>query len=78
MATAKLEKCTSPGSIQMLIERIKARGKILPSAIHKHFNSIWNEEEWPDKWNKSIVVPVHKKGDRTGCNNHGGLFLLTP
>jgi hypothetical protein len=36
------------------------------SGIHKLINSVWNKEELPDQWKESIIVPVHKKGDKTG------------
>jgi hypothetical protein len=35
------------------------------SAIHKLINSIWSKEELPDQWKESVIVPIHKKGDRT-------------
>jgi hypothetical protein len=40
-------------------------------------NSIWNKEELPDHWKESIIVPVHKKGDKTDCNNYHGISLLS-
>jgi hypothetical protein len=47
------------------------------SAIHKAVNSVWNKEELPDQWKESIIVPVHKKGDKTDCNNYRGISLLS-
>jgi hypothetical protein len=29
-------------------------------------NSIWNKEELPNQCKESIIVPVHKEGDKTG------------
>jgi hypothetical protein len=71
-----LKKYKSPGSGQIPAELIQAGGEILLSAIHKLINSVWNKEEFPDQWKESIIVPVHKKGDKTGCNNYRGLSLL--
>jgi hypothetical protein len=40
--------------------------------------SIWNKEELPDQWKESIIVPVHKKGDKTHCSNYSGISFLSP
>jgi hypothetical protein len=74
---AKLKKYKSPGSDQILAEVIQAGGKILLSVIHKLINSVWNEEELPDQWKDSIIVPIDKKGDKTDCNNYRGISLLS-
>jgi hypothetical protein len=55
---------------------IQTGGETLLSAIHKTINSIWNKEKLSDQWKKSIIVPIHKKGDKTGCNNYCGISLL--
>jgi hypothetical protein len=58
-------------------ELIQAEGEILRSKIHKLIKSIWNKEELPDQWKESIIVPVHKKGDKTECSNYRGISLLS-
>jgi hypothetical protein len=50
---------------------------MLLSAIRKLINSIWNKEELSDQWKQSIIVPIHKKGDKTYCNNYRGISLLS-
>jgi hypothetical protein len=47
------------------------------SVIHKFITSIWNKEEMPDQWKESIIVPIHKIGDKTDCNNYRGISLLS-
>jgi hypothetical protein len=65
IAIAKLKKFKSQGSDQIQAELIQTAGEILLSEIHKLINSVWNKEELPDQWKESIIVPVHKKGDKT-------------
>jgi hypothetical protein len=57
-------------------ELIQAGGEILLSEIHKLINSVWNKEELPNQWKESIIVPIHKKGDKTDCNNYRGISLV--
>jgi hypothetical protein len=64
IAIAKLKKYKSPGSGQIPAELIQAGGEILMSGIQKLINSVLNKDELPDQWNESIIVPIHKKGDK--------------
>jgi hypothetical protein len=73
LALAKLKRCKFPGSDQIPAELIQAGGEILLSKIHKLISSIWNKETLPDQWKESIIVPVHKKGDKTDCSNYHGI-----
>jgi hypothetical protein len=77
IAIAKLKKYKSPGSDQIPAELIQAGGEMLLSVIHKPINSVWNKEKLPDQWKESFIVPVHKKGDKTDCNNYHGISLLS-
>jgi hypothetical protein len=44
--------------------------------IHNFINFVWNKEELPEEWKESIVVPIYKKDDKTGCSNYRGFSLL--
>jgi hypothetical protein len=44
--------------------------------VRKLLNSIWNNEELPDQWKESIIVPIYRKGDKTNCNNYRGISPL--
>jgi hypothetical protein len=76
IAIAKLKKYKSSGSDQIPAEVIQVGGEMLLSAIHNLINSVWNKEELPDQWKESIIVPIHKKGDKTDCNKYRGISLL--
>jgi len=74
-ATEKLERYKSPGTDQILAKLIQAGGNTLHSETHKLI-PIWNKEELPQQWKKSITVSVYKKGDKTDCSNYRTLSLL--
>jgi hypothetical protein len=77
IAIAKLKNYKSPGSDQIPAELIQAGGEIFLSAIHKVINSVWNKEDLHDQWKESINAPIHKKGDKTDCNNYRRILLLS-
>jgi hypothetical protein len=67
IAFGKLERYKSPGTDQILP---KAGDEELRSEIHKFIHSLWNKEKLPLQWKESVIVPIHKKGDKTKCNNY--------
>jgi hypothetical protein len=77
VAIGKLKRYKSSGVDQIPAELIQAGGGTLRSEIHKLIKLIWNKEELPQQWKESIVVPIHKKGDKTDCSNYRGISLLS-
>jgi hypothetical protein len=61
----KLKSYKSPGTDHIPAEFIKAEGEALCSEIHKPISSVWNKKELPQQWKESIIVPIHKKNDKT-------------
>jgi hypothetical protein len=77
MAIVDLKRHKSPGIDHIPAELITARGRTICSVIHKLIISIWNKEELPEDWKKSVIVPIYKQSDKTGCNNYRGISLLS-
>ena len=73
LAIEKLKSHKSPGIDQIPAELIKEGGRKIRYQIHKLIVSVWNKEELPEEWKESIIVPIHKKGDKTDCNNYRGI-----
>jgi hypothetical protein len=74
---AKMKNFKYPGSDQIPAKLIQAGGETLVSVMHKFINSIWNKRELPDQWKESVIIQVHKKGDKIGCNNYHGISVLS-
>jgi hypothetical protein len=66
----KLKRYSCQCVDQIRAEHIEAGVETLHSEIHKLIKLIWNKEELPHQWKQSIVVPIHKKGDKTDCSNY--------
>jgi hypothetical protein len=44
--------------------------------LHPLMIKIWQEEKYPNDWNKGIVIKLPKKGYLSNCNNWRGIALL--
>jgi hypothetical protein len=75
VAVRKLKSYKSPGVYWMAAELIQAGGKMWHLEIHKLIKLIWNKEEFTHQWIESIVVPIHKKVDKTDRSSYRGISL---
>jgi hypothetical protein len=76
LAIEKLKSHISPGIDQIPAELIKEGGSTIRCAIHKLIIAIWNKEKLHGEWRESIILPIHKKGDKTDFNYYRGISLL--
>jgi hypothetical protein len=45
--------------------------------IHELITNIWEKEKISDDWKIRKIYPIHKKGDKTVCDNYHGITLLS-
>lgn len=72
----ELKSRKSPGQDGINNELFKYAPK---SFLHKFLNLInvcWICGDIPQEWRTAIVIPIHKKGDRTTPDNYRGISLL--
>jgi hypothetical protein len=63
LAIERVKSHKSPGIDQIPTELIKEGGRTIRYEIHKLI-SIWSEEGLPEERKGSIILPIHKKGDK--------------
>ena len=70
-------KCNKAGGTDNIIPKlIKYGGRALRQKIHKLITMIWEKEQLLNQWNKGIICPFYKKGDRLNCKNYKPITLL--
>jgi len=76
-ALQKLRSGKAAGPDQIISEFLKAsEAQVLPF-LTSLFNKMFQEGIFPTEWTKSIIVPLHKKGDRDNPDNYRGISLLS-
>ena len=48
---------------------IKSMGTKTTEMLTKLYNKAFQEGEAPDDWQNGVIVPIHKKGDNSRCEN---------
>ena len=44
--------------------------------LHSLCQQIWNTQQWPQDWKRSILIPTPKKGSSKECANHWTVALI--
>jgi hypothetical protein len=75
LGKAKLNK--SPGLDNISNELIKNGGDAMNNSMHQLFRRLIQLEGTPQEWNKGIIIPIHKKGNKNNLNNYRGITLTS-
>ena len=73
MKTLKCRKACGPDSI--LNEMLKHTDSKFKSAILKLFNLVLRVGFFPEIWNKGLISPIFKSGDKTDPQNYHGICI---
>lgn len=77
-AIAKMSDGKSPGADGLPAEVFKHGGDLLLSKLGDLIRDCWNQEEVPNDFKDALIVHLYKKkGDKSDCNNHRGISLLS-
>jgi hypothetical protein len=73
ITVVKLKRYKAPGVCQILAELIQGGSRRVCSETHKLYQCIGNEETLHQQWKDSVIIPVYKTSDETGCRNYQGV-----
>ena len=77
-ALAKMKNSKAVGPDGIPAEAWKALGEEGIDLLWDLFEKIHEQEEIPDEWRKSFIIPIFKeKGDIQDCNNYRGIKLMS-
>ena len=45
--------------------------------LHSIYQQIWNTQQWPQDWKRSVFIPIPKKGNAKECLNYLTIALIS-
>ena len=45
--------------------------------LHSVCQQIWNTQQWPWDWERSVFIPIPKKGNAKECSNYHTIALIS-
>ena len=45
--------------------------------LHSICQQIWKTQQWPQEWNRSVFIPIPKKGNDRECSNYRTIALIS-
>ena len=45
--------------------------------LHSVCQQIWQIQQWPQDWKRSVFIPIAKHGNAKECSNHGTVVLIS-
>jgi len=74
-AIRNLKNNETAGTDVIHLDLIKYGGNKLLNRMYELVRQIWEEERRPGEWKETIIIPIHKIGDRDRCENYRGIAL---
>jgi hypothetical protein len=72
-----LQRNRAPGPDKLSPTLFKEGGDSLRRALCTLLRMIWESEKIPKDWCSSTIIPIYKKGERSSCDNHRGISLVS-
>ena len=45
--------------------------------LHSISQEIWKTQQWPEDWERSVFIPITKKGNAKECSNYHTIALIS-
>ncbi|XP_070162472.1 golgin subfamily A member 6-like protein 22 [Polyergus mexicanus] len=72
----RLKRGKAPGENGIENEAWRLMPKEIREVFLKLLNKIWKEGRMPEEWNKGLISPIYKKGEKRDVRNYRGVTLM--
>ena len=65
------------GSERIPVELFQILKDDVVKVLHSICQQIWKTQQWPQDWNRSVFIPIPKKGNDKECSNYCTIALIS-
>ena len=76
-AFKRMKNGKAPGVDKIPAELLKNVGNDGKAWFLEVLDALWDGQNLPEDWNKDLICPIYKKGDKTECSNYRGVSLMS-
>ena len=59
------------------IERFQILKDVAVKVLHSKCQQTWRTQQWPQDWERSVFIPIPKKGNAKECSNYRTIALIS-
>ena len=63
--------------IEFQLSCFKSWKMMLLKVLHSICQQIWNTQQWPQDWKRSVFIPIPKKGNAKECSNYHTIAFIS-
>ena len=68
-------KASGSGRIPAVLFKILKAGAV--KVLYSICQQIWETQQWPQDWKRSVFIPIPKKGNAKECSNYRTVALIS-
>ena len=65
------------GGDEIPVELHQILKNIVVEVLHSICQHIWETQQWPQDWKRSVFIPIPKKGNAKKCSNYHAIALIS-
>ena len=65
------------GGDGILVELFQILKDDAVKVLHSIYQQIWKTQQWPQDWERSVFIPIPKKGNAKQCSNYCTIALIS-
>ena len=77
LALGSITRNRASGGDGISVELFQILKDDVVKVLHSICQQIWKTQQWPQDWERSVFIPIPKKGNAKECSNYRTISLIS-